>query len=32
MTQNSGDFGAEECLAVMKYIFLKGNSAKKKLQ
>jgi hypothetical protein len=29
MTQNNGDFTAKECRAVMNYIFLKGNSAKK---
>jgi transposase len=29
MAQNNGDFTAKECRAVMKYLFLKGNSAKK---
>jgi transposase len=28
MMQNDGDFTAKECQVVMKYIFLKGNSAK----
>jgi transposase len=28
MAQNNGDFTAKECRAVMKYLFLKGNSAK----
>jgi transposase len=28
MGQNNGDFTAKECRAVMKYIFLTGNSAK----
>jgi hypothetical protein len=31
MVQNNGDFIAKECRAVMKYLFLKGNSAKKKI-
>jgi hypothetical protein len=29
MAQNNGDFTAKECRAVMKYLFLKVNSAKK---
>jgi predicted HAD superfamily hydrolase len=29
MAQNNGDFTAKEFRAVMKYLFLKGNSAKK---
>jgi hypothetical protein len=29
MARNNGDFAAKECQAVMKYLFLKGNSAKK---
>jgi hypothetical protein len=29
MAQNKRDFTAKECSAVMKYLFLKGNSAKK---
>jgi hypothetical protein len=29
MAQNNGDFIAKGCRAVMKYLFLKGNSAKK---
>jgi transposase len=29
MVQSNGDFTAKECQAVMKYVFLKGNSAKK---
>jgi hypothetical protein len=28
--QNNEDFTAKECRAAMKYLFLKGNSAKKK--
>jgi hypothetical protein len=28
MEQNNGDFGAEECRAVMKYLLLKGNTPK----
>jgi histone-lysine N-methyltransferase SETMAR len=28
MAQNNGDFTAKECRAVMKYLFLKGSSAK----
>jgi hypothetical protein len=30
MAQNNGDFTVEDCRAVMKYLFLKGNSVKKK--
>jgi hypothetical protein len=30
MAQNNGDFTAKERRAVMKYLFLKGNSAKEK--
>jgi hypothetical protein len=30
MVQNKGDFTTKESLAVMKYLFLKGNSSKKK--
>jgi transposase len=29
MAQNNGDFTAKECRAVMKYLFVKGNLAKK---
>jgi transposase len=29
MAQNNGNFTAKECQAVMKYLFLKGNSAKR---
>jgi hypothetical protein len=29
MAQNNGDFTPKECQAVMKYLFLKGNLAKK---
>jgi hypothetical protein len=29
MVQNNGDFTVKECRAVKKYLFLKGNSAKK---
>jgi hypothetical protein len=29
MAQNNGAFTAEVCLAVVKYLFLKGNSAEK---
>jgi hypothetical protein len=29
MAQNNRDFTAEGCQVVMKYVFLKGNSAKK---
>jgi hypothetical protein len=29
MAQNNEDFTAKECRAVMNYLFLKGNSAKK---
>jgi hypothetical protein len=28
--QSNGDFTVKECRAVMKHLFLKGNSAKKK--
>jgi transposase len=28
MAQNNGDFTAKECRAVMKYLYLKGSSAK----
>jgi hypothetical protein len=30
MVQNSGDFTGKECQAVMKYLFLRGNLAKRK--
>jgi transposase len=29
MAQNNGDFTVKECQVVMKYLFLKGNLAKK---
>jgi hypothetical protein len=29
IAQNNGDFNAKECRAVMKYLFVKGNSTKK---
>jgi hypothetical protein len=29
IAQNNGDFTAKECQALMKYLFLKGNSVKK---
>jgi hypothetical protein len=31
MEQNNGDFSVKECRAVMKYLFLKGNLAKKNM-
>jgi hypothetical protein len=31
MAQASGAFTAQECRVVMKYLFLKGNSAKKSM-
>jgi hypothetical protein len=31
MAQNNGVFTVKECRAVIKYLFLKGNSAKKKI-